>query len=390
MARVAQPPAVAEPRSDIPLLAPFSLRGVTLRNRIVVSPMQMYSTRDGVVGDWHLVHLGRFALGGAGLVMVEATAVCPEGRSTWHDNGLWNDEQVAAFRRITDFVRTAGAASGIQLQHAGRKAASQAPWHGFGPLTDADAARGEPPWLAWGPTTRGWSDEHPPAHAMGRADMDYLVEQYGAAARRAAVAGFDILEIHAAHGYLLHSFLSPLANTRQDGYGGDLAGRMRFPLEIAAAVRVEWPDDRPLLFRISSVDGVDVGWNIVDSVAFACALKEVGVDLIDCSSGGMDLPSRTQLVPRKPGFQVPFAREVRRGAGMPTMAVGLVREAAQANAILAEGSADLVALARELLWDPNWPLRAAVTLEGARAFRRWPRPFGWWLERRHRNGVRAN
>ncbi len=347
--------------------------------------MQMYSTAEGVVGDWHLVHLGRFALGGAGLVMVEATAVCAEGRSTWHDNGLWNDDQVAAFRRITDFVHSAGAACGIQLQHAGRKSASQSPWHGFGPLTPADAARGEAPWTAWGPTARGWSAAYPPAHAMDRRDMDYLVECYRGAAQRAFAAGFDVVEIHAAHGYLLHSFLSPLSNTRDDGYGGDLSGRMRFPLEVAAAVRSVWPDDRPMFVRISSVDGVDVGWSIEDSVTFAHALKALGVDLVDCSSGGMELSDRTQLVARKPGFQVPFAREVRRGADIPTMAVGLVRDAAQANAIVNDGSADLVALARELLWNPNWPLQAAVELEGSAAFRRWPRPFGWWLERRDRS-----
>ncbi len=370
--------------ADVPLLSPLQLRGVTLRNRIVVSPMQMYSVRDGVIGDWHLVHLGRFALGGAGMVVVEATAVCPEGRSTWHDNGIWNDAQVAAFRRLTDFLRSAGATSAIQIQHAGRKSSSQAPWDGFGPLGAADAARAEAPWPAWGPTGRGWSDDYPPTHPIEAADVDYLVERYRAAARNAAAAGFDALEIHAAHGYLLHSFLSPLSNTRRDDYGGDLAGRMRFPLEVAAAVRTAWPEDRPLLLRMSTVDGVDVGWSIDDSVRFAAELKKIGVDVVDCSSGGMRLPGSGQLVPRAPGFQVPFAREIRRRAGIATMAVGLIRDPQHANTIIADGDADLVALAREMLWDPNWPLHAAHALDAPASWKRWPRQFGWWLERRAR------
>lgn len=366
------------------LFLPFSVRGLTLRNRIVVAPMQMYSADNGVVGDWHLVHIGRFALGGAGLIIMEATAVCPEGRSTHHDNGLWSDEQVSGYRRITDFLRANGCASAVQLQHAGRKASSQAPWHGFGPLGTSDAARGELPWQPWGPDHRGWSDAYPQSHAIVAADIPYLLDCYRSAARRALDSGFDAIEIHAAHGYLLHSFLSPLSNGRQDGYGGDLQGRMRFPLEVAQAVRDVWPSDKPLLCRISSVDGVNTGWSLEDSIVFAEQLKLSGVDVIDCSSGGMNLESKDHLVPRQPGFQVPFAAEIRAKADVATMAVGLIQDARQANDIVQCGQADLVALARELLWNPNWPLHCAQALEKDANFEQWPLQYGRWLARRRR------
>ena len=370
--------------SDAALFTPLALRDLTLRNRVVVSPMQMYSVRDGIVGDWHLAHLGRFALGGAGLVMVEATAIAPGARSTWHDNGLWNDAQVAAFRRVTALLREAGAASGIQLQHAGRKASSHAPWDGFGPLAPDDAQRGEPPWTAEGPTNAGWSDAAPATHAMTGDDIARLLDDYRAASRRALDAGFDVVEIHAAHGYLLHSFLSPLTNTRSDRWGGDREGRMRLPLAVVDAVREGWPVERPLFFRMSCVDGVNVGWSLDDTVALACQLRERGVDVVDCSSGGMNLPSKDHLVPRRPGFQVPFARRVRQEAAIATMAVGLIREPAQAERIVRDGDADLVALAREMLWDPNWALHAAHALGVRDAWSRWPRQHGWWLARRDR------
>lgn len=358
-----------------------------LRNRVVVSPMQMYSARDGKVGDWHLVHLGRYAMGGAGLIVMEATAICPEGRSTVHDNGLWSDDQIAGYRRITDFIRSHGGASAVQLQHAGRKASSQAPWHGFGPLNENDAARGEHAWRAWGPDTRGWSKKYPDSYAITAADVPYLLEAYCSAARRAIDSGFDIVEIHAAHGYLLHSFLSPLSNDREDDYGGDLARRMRFPLEVAAAVRQVLPEGMPLLFRLSCVDGRDIGWSLSDSVQFATELKRIGVDLIDCSSGGMKLPSKDDFVYRRPGFQVPFAAEVRAKVDIATMAVGLIQDAKQANDIIVLGEADLVALGREFLWNPNWPLHAAQTLNTDTDFGQWPRQFGWWLERRSRQTI---
>jgi 2,4-dienoyl-CoA reductase-like NADH-dependent reductase (Old Yellow Enzyme family) len=351
--------------------------------------MQMYSAIEARPGPFHLVHLGRFALGGAALVCVEATAVAPEGRSTWHDLGLWSEAQAEAFRPITDFLRQHGCASAVQLQHAGRKAASQAPWHGFGPLGDADAQRGETPWTAWGPTEAGWSDAYPPTHAIAAADVGDLLDSYRRAAGLARRAGFDAIEIHAAHGYLLHSFLSPLANTRGDEFGGSLDGRMRFPLAVVQAVREAWPQERPLLVRISSVDGESIGWSVDDSIVLARRLRDLGVDAIDCSSGGMALPSQSQLVARRPGFQVPFARAIRKAAGLPTIAVGLIRSAAQANAIVEEGSADLVAIAREALWNPNFPAQAAQELGADPEWRLWPRQFGWWLRRRARADRRG-
>jgi 2,4-dienoyl-CoA reductase-like NADH-dependent reductase (Old Yellow Enzyme family) len=365
------------------------LRGLELRNRIVVSPMQMYATPQTAPGPFHLVHLGRFALGGAALVCVEATAVAPEGRSTLHDLGLWSEDQADAFRPITDFLRQHGCASAIQLQHAGRKASSQAPWDGFGPLGSEDVVRGEAPWTAWGPTESGWSGAYPPTHPIDVADIGYLLDCYRRAARLALRAGFDAIEIHAAHGYLLHSFLSPLANTRDDEFGGSLDGRMKFPLAVAQAVREAWPQERPLLVRISSVDGQSIGWSIDDSIVLAQRLRALGVDAIDCSSGGMSLPSPSQLVARQPGFQVPFARAIRQAAGLPTVAVGLIRSAAQANAIVEHGAADLVALAREALWNPNFAAQAAQELGADPQWRFWPRQFGWWLQRRARADRRA-
>jgi len=374
-------PAIA---GTAPLLCPFALRGLQLRNRIVISPMQMYSTPDARPGAFHLVHLGRFALGGAGLVCVEATAVAPEGRSTLHDLGLWSEAQADAFRPITDFLRAHGCASALQIQHAGTKSACRPPWDGFGPLQPEDTARGDRRWQAWGPTSAGWSDKYPDSHAITRADVDYLIDCYRRAARLAVRAGFDALEIHAAHGYLLHSFLSPLMNTRQDEFGGSLAARMQFPLEVVRAVRDVWPDERPLLIRLSCVDGQGIGWSLEDSVALAKRLKALGVDAIDCSSGGMSLPSMDQFVPRAAGFQVPFARAIRRGAEIPTVAVGLVRSALQANAIIEEGSADLVALGREALWNPNFAAQASQELSADPDWRLWPRQYGWWLKRRAR------
>ncbi len=365
-----------------PLLTPFALRNLKLRNRIVISPMQTYSAPEAAPGTFHLVHLCRFALGGAGLVCVEATAVAPEGRSTWHDLGLWSEEQAAAFRPITDFLRAQGCASAIQLQHAGTKAACRPPWDGFGPLEPEDAARSEARWQAWGPTIAGWSERYPPSHAIERADIDYLLDRYRQAARLALRAGFDAVEIHSAHGYLLHSFLSPLVNTRSDEFGGSIDGRMKFPLMVAEAVREVWPDEQPVLYRMSSVDGHGIGWSIDDSVVLAQRLKALGIDAIDCSSGGMSLPSADHLVPRGPGFQVPYARTIRSQAQLPTVAVGLIRSARQANSIIEDGSADLVALAREALWNPNFAAQAAQELGADADWQLWPRQFGWWLKRR--------
>lgn len=362
------------------LFSPVQIRDLALKNRVVVSPMQTYSAPEALPTDWHLAHLARFGLGGAALVMIEATAVSPEGRSTAFDLGLWSDEQVPAFRRLAETAHATGAKIGIQLQHAGRKAATLPPWDGFGP-----APLGEHGGVVAPSPIEAAPGGHRP-HALDEAGMDRLLEGYRDAARRADRAGLDAVEVHMAHGYLLHSFLSPLSNRRTDGYGGSRENRMRFPLAVARSVREAWPGEKPLFCRISAVDGVDVGWSLDDSVAFARALGETGVDVVDCSSGGMNLPRREQLVPRRPGFQVPFARRLRDEAKIGTMAVGLISEPTQAEAVVAEGAADLVALGRELLLDPNWPLRARQELEPEIGWTGWPHQFGWWLERRARAG----
>jgi 2,4-dienoyl-CoA reductase-like NADH-dependent reductase (Old Yellow Enzyme family) len=372
------------------LFEPLRLRRVTLKNRVAVSPMQTYSAKDGMADDWHFAHLSRFALGGAGLIMVEATGVLPEARSTYGDTGLWSDSQIDGFRRIVDFAHSQGCAIGIQLQHAGRKASAQRPWHGNGPLTAKDAeARNELPWQVVAATAQPFDRDWPGARAASEQDIEHIVEAYRAAARRACAANFDVVEIHAAHGYLAHTFLSPLSNDRNDDYGGDLDGRMRFLLRIVRAVREEWAADRPLFVRISAADGVGTGWSLDDSVALARLLAAADVDVVDCSSGGMKLPSSAQMVARQPGFQVPFASHVRRNAGIRTMAVGLIRDARHAEDILRNDHADLVALGREMLWNPNWPLHAAEQLDAPDHWARWPVQFGWWLQRRARGHDRS-
>lgn len=371
------------------LFAPIALREVALRNRIVISPMCQYSAQEGMANDWHFAHLARFALGGAGLIFVEATAVKREGRITHGDMGLWQDAQIAPLRRIAAFLRSQGAVPAIQLGHAGRKASMQRPWHGNGPLDASDRARGEEAWPIMAPSPLPMDEGWLVPHALSPGEMAELREDFRRAALRALEAGFEVVEIHGAHGYLLQSFLSPIGNRRNDSYGGDRAGRMRFPLEIAETVRAAWPKERPVFFRVSAVDGVDGGWSLDDTVALALELKARGIDVIDCSSGGIAGSATAARVPRGPGFQVPFAERVRREAGIRTMAVGLILEAQQAEAVLRDGKADLVAIGREALYDPNWPLHAERALKGDAAdFAHWPVQAGWWLERRER-GLRA-
>ncbi|HVC18840.1 MAG TPA: NADH:flavin oxidoreductase/NADH oxidase [Vicinamibacterales bacterium] len=343
------------------LWSPFSLRALTCRNRIVVSPMCQYSSTDGLPTDWHLVHLGSRAVGGAGLVMVEATAVSPDGRISPADSGLWSARHADAYRRITAFVAAQGARIGVQLAHAGRKASTDAPWRGGGPLTDAEGG-----WQPLAPSAEPFSDRHPVPRALSRADLAAVVAQFVDATGHAVAAGFDLIELHMAHGYLCHEFLSPLANHRDDEYGGSLDNRMRFPLEVARAVREAWPADRPLLVRLSATDWIDGGWDLAQSIVFARALKAAGVDLVDCSSGGI-VPHAP--IPAGPGYQVPLAAAIRRDAGIPTGAVGLITEPVQAEQIIATGQADVVLLARELLRDPYWPLHAAHALHDEVA---WP------------------
>ncbi len=337
------------------LFDPLTLRAVTFRNRIGVSPMCQYSSEDGYANDWHLVHLGSRAAGGAGLVFSEATAVTADGRISPRDLGIWRDEHVPMLARIAAFVDAQGAVPGIQLAHAGRKASTAVPWQGVG---------------AVGPENGGWTPIHAPSaaaftdgwqvpQALSIEGIAGVVRAFAAAARRALEAGFRVVEIHAAHGYLLHEFLSPLANVRQDAYGGAFENRTRMVREVVEAVRAEWPERYPLSLRISATDWVEGGWDVEQSVELARMLLPLGLDLVDCSSGGV-VPSAR--IPLAPGYQVPFAARIRRDAGIATAAVGLIDDAAQAEAIVASGQADLVLLAREMLRDPHFPLRAATAL----------------------------
>jgi 2,4-dienoyl-CoA reductase-like NADH-dependent reductase (Old Yellow Enzyme family) len=336
------------------LFTPLTLRSLTFRNRIGVSPMCQYSSVDGLATDWHLVHLGAFATGGAGLVISEAAAVVPEGRISPADLGIWSDAHVPALRRITDFIRAHGAVAGIQLAHAGRKASTKRPWDGSGAVTPADGG-----WPVVAPSALPFSPEYPSPRAMSRDDIAGVITAFAAAAQRALAAGFQVAELHAAHGYLLHEFLSPLSNTRTDDYGGSFDHRIRLLCEVATAVRDVWPDEWPLFVRISATDWADGGWSADESVQLAPRLAMLGVDLIDVSSGGL---AAHQQITVGPGYQVPFAARVRREGGIPTAAVGLITEPRQAEAIVASGDADLVLLARELLRNPRWPLEAAHAL----------------------------
>lgn len=371
------------PSSSPTLFQPITFRGLLLKNRVMVSPMSTYSSHEGFVDDFHLVHLGRFAMGGVGMVMMEATAVTRDGRSTPGCNGIWLDAHVPGLKRIVDFLHAQGCAAGIQLAHTGPKGSSQRPWHGMGPLGEQDASlRREDTWPVVAASDQPFDEGWPVPASLTRAQMDALLDDYRRAAERAALAGFDAIEIHAAHGYLLHSFLSPLTNLRTDEFGGTLENRMRFPLEVFEAVRAVFPADKPMFVRISSVDGVSVGWSIEDSVVFAGALKDKGVDAIACSTGGVKLPKDQVLVSRTLGFQVPFAEYVRRESGVPTIAVGMILKSDHAEEILGNGQADLIALGRELLFNPNWAGQASVEMKGAAGWKDWPEQFGWWLERR--------
>ena len=361
------------------------IRDVRIRNRIVVSPMCQYSAQDGHVTDWHLVHLGKFAQGGAGVVFVEATAVEKRGRITHGDTGIWDDAHVQGLKRIADFVKSQGAVPALQLAHAGRKASMARPWHGNGPLAPEDLARSDKPWSIVAPTDTAIGEGWIKPRAFEKGDFQVLLNAYRNAVRRAHAAGFEILELHAAHGYLLHTFLSPISNARKDEYGGSLENRIRFPLEVAKEVRTAWPAGKPLFMRVSSIDDVEGGWGVDDTVLFSKQLKATGVDVVDCSSGGI-LGSATAatktILQRVPGFQIPFAEKVKKEAGLMTMAVGLILTPQQAEEALQAGRADLIAVGREALYDPNWPLHAALALGADLEFAQWPVQYGWWLTRR--------
>ncbi|MCB2200423.1 NADH:flavin oxidoreductase/NADH oxidase [bacterium] len=349
------------------LFTPLSLRSVTLPNRITVSPMCMYSAVDGIPQDWHLVHLGARASGGAGLIIAEATAVVPEGRISPGDTGLWNDEQVAAWARINTFIESQGSVPGVQLGHAGRKASTKRPpFDGVGPIAP-DEPEG---WQTVAPSAIPFKPDYPIPHEMTTAEMHTLTDAWVASAKRAHAAGFKVIELHMAHGYLLHQFYSPITNQRTDEYGGSRDSRMRYPLEVTRAVRAAWPEELPLLVRISARDWVDGGWTIEDSIELAKELKAAGVDLIDCSSGGGSPEERGKV---DIGDHPMFAERVRRDAGITTGTVGGITEPAQAEAHLAEGRADLVLLARQLLREPTWPQRAAQELGDELV---WPKQYG--------------
>lgn len=344
------------------LFSPLALRGVTLRNRIGVSPMCQYSSTDGFANDWHLVHLGQFAAGGVGLVLTEATAVTADGRISPHDLGLWQDGHIEMLARIGRFVRARGAAWGAQLAHAGRKASTARPWDGGGPLDPADD--GWQPILSASalPFDAGYQTPV----ALDNRGIACVVDAFREAARRALAAEMQIVEIHAAHGYLIHQFLSPLSNARTDRYGGSFENRVRIVRDIVRAIRGVWPDELPISVRISATDWTEGGWRVDDSSALARLLHEDGADLFDCSSGGI-IPKVS--IPLGPGYQVPFAEQVRRDAGVMTAAVGMITSPEQADTIVRTGQADVVFLARELLRDPHWSLRAAHDLRRDAA---WP------------------
>ncbi len=336
------------------LLLPIKIRNLGLRNRLVVSPMCQYSAKDGIPNDWHLVHLGSRAVGGAGLVITEATAVSPEGRISPADTGIWSDEHVKAFKKITDFVKAHGAAVGIQLAHAGRKASTKIPWEGDGEVSLVDGG-----WQTIAPTTVKFSDNYPLPREMTRSDIKMVVDQFSDAARRSLAAGFQVAEIHMAHGYLLHQFLSPLSNRRKDEYGGDIKNRIRLPLEVANAVRETWSSDLPVFVRISSTDWIEGGWDLPQSIELAKELKKAGIDLVDCSSGGIAPGAK---IPIAPGYQVRFAEEIKRHAGVMTGAIGMITDAPQAENILVAEQSDVIIMAREFLRDPYFPLHAAKIL----------------------------
>ena len=337
------------------LFAPLTIRGVTLRNRIAVSPMCQYSSDDGFANDWHLVHLGSRSVGGAALVMAEATAVEAHGRISPRDLGIWKDEHIESLSRIAAFLKHQGAVAGIQIAHAGRKGSTRVPWEGGAPIPQEQGG-----WQTVAPSAIPFRPGEPAPSELSAAGIRNIAEAFAAGAGRARQAGFEVVEIHGAHGYLINEFLSPLSNHRNDGYGGSFENRIRFALEVVDAVRRNWPESQPLFMRISATDWAEGGWTPDDSVALAKRVRARGVDLVDCSSGGNAHDAKIQLVP---GYQVPFAERIRREAGVLTGAVGLITDARQAEEIIQAGRADLVLMAREFLRDPYWPLHAAPLLE---------------------------
>ena len=373
---------------SVPLFDPLKIRGIETKNRIVISPMQQYAAQsDAKPNGWHINHLERLAIGGAGLVFTEALAVTEQGRATHADLGIWTDAQMESLKAVAEAISRHGAVAGAQLIHAGRKASVQVPWDGYQSLTEQDAAKGFAPWPIVGPSALPANPGWQLPSALKKDEIWQLRDDFARGARRAAQAGFRALNIHGAHGYLIHSFLSPLANHRTDEYGGDLTNRMRFALEIAEAVRAQWPSELPIFYRLSCVDDLEGGWTLDDTLILAQQLGQRGIDVIDCSSRG--LTDRGTLAKgREPGYQVPYARAVREATGLRTMAVGLITQAKHANEIIAAKHADLVAIGRESLYNPHWPAQAARELGHDLEYTTWPNAYGWWLLRRDRSNAR--
>jgi 2,4-dienoyl-CoA reductase-like NADH-dependent reductase (Old Yellow Enzyme family) len=364
------------------LFTPLSIRGVQLKNRIAVSPMAQYSANNGYPVSHHLLHYGKFAQGKAGLIFVEATAVTREGRITNGCLGLWEDSQINAFKPITGSIKENGSVPAIQIGHGGRKSSMQRPWHGNGPPADTDKARGDEIWQPIGASAEPLSEGWLTPREMTEDDCEQVADDFADAAQRAIKAGFEIIEIHMAHGYLLHSFLSPLSNFRTDRFGGSLEARMALPTLVAHKVRQALPDSTPLFARLSCVDGVDDGWSIDDSVALAKQLKATGVDVIDCSSGGNSPRGATNAnLKRGPGYQAPYAQQIRDEAEIMTQAVGLIRTGTLAEALLQQQKADIIAVGRDFLYNPNWALHAAEELGLTGDFEEWPYQYAWWLEK---------
>ncbi len=365
------------------LFSPLALRDISLKNRVVVAPMHQYAGKKGFPTDWHLMNVGRFAVGGSGLVFVESTKIERRGCGTVGDLGLWDDAMIPQFRRLAGFIKEHGAVAGLQLGHSGRKARRFRPWEGGKPLTRAGAeAEGIDDWDDWelvAPTALSDANE-PEPRALSRVEIDEVVERWGQAAARADAAGFDVLEIHGAHGYLIHQFLSPAANRRNDDYGGSEGNRHRFALEVTECVRAHWPAHKPLFLRLSIED--DAGWGPDENVALARIVKNMGVDVIDCSSGGMRGSPVVGTGPVGYGYQVPYAAKIRAEADMMSMAVGLIVHADQAEQILQNGEADLIALAREFLYNPNWALDAAHKLGLDNPYDLMPPAYQFWLSKR--------
>jgi 2,4-dienoyl-CoA reductase-like NADH-dependent reductase (Old Yellow Enzyme family) len=371
------------------LFQPIQLRDLFLNNRIVISPMCQHAAESGRATAWHMVHLGKFALGGAGLILTESTAVDPRGRIGTADLGLWEDSQIEPLKAVVDFVHANNGVIGVQLAHAGRKSGSQPLWEGGAALSEERLASDVQPWQRLGPSALpagpGWSAPV----ALNEAGIHEVIQCFVDATVRAEKAGFDVVELHFGHGYLVASFLSPNSNHREDAWGGGIEGRMRLALEVARKVRAVWPAGKPLFCRISAVDGSVDGWSLEDSIALARELARCGVDVIDCSSGGLSEETRALPVPRGLGFQVPFSERIRRDAQVKTQAVGMIVDAHQAEEVLSEGKADLIALGREALFDPYWPHHAAVSMGVDPAYQRWPIRHGVWLAKRAPSLARA-